>query len=78
MTNNLPAVDEENLEGNWRLRFLAGGTILGAVVGLATAYLMTKASEESRNGPPDVSVMDAVGVSLSVMGVIRAIAALGD
>ena len=51
---------------------------MGAIVGLGTAYLLAKNSEESHGGPPDISVGDAIKSSVAVLGVMRAIASLGD
>lgn len=74
-SSSVPALPETD---NWRPKVLLIGTVIGAVVGLGTAYLLAKTSEESHGGPPDISVGDAIKSSVAVLGVMRAIASLGD
>ena len=50
----------------------------GALLGLATAYLMVRTAEENKGGPPTVNTVDALKASIGVIGIIRSIAALGD
>ena len=63
---------------NWRTKFLLIGGILGAVVGVGTAYLMARTAEESQAGPPQISTGDAVKAAVAVIGTVRGLAALGD
>lgn len=68
----------QNNENNWKPKFILAGTAVGAVVGLATAYLLARTAEENRSGPPQISTADALKVGVSVIGVVRGIAALGQ
>jgi hypothetical protein len=63
---------------NWMPRWLLGGTILGAALGLLTAYLMVRNAQESRGGPPEISVTEGIGATIAMIGVVRTIASLGD
>lgn len=62
----------------WRTRVLLIGAGIGAVVGVATAYLLARTAEESGGGPPKISTGDAVKAAVGVIGVVRGIASLGD
>ncbi len=72
-------------------KMLAVGGLLGAVVGLAAAYLYTKnvemqAEEEVEENPeaekgvvaPAVSPLEAMAVIMSVIGTMRQIISLGQ
>ena len=63
---------------NWKTKFLIGGAAIGALVGLAAAFLLTRAADERGSGPPQISTGDAMKALLGVIGVVRGIAALGD
>lgn len=63
---------------NWKTQFLMIGTLAGAIVGAATAYLMIRTAEENESGPPQIKTGDALKTSLNVITIVRAIAALGD
>jgi hypothetical protein len=63
---------------DWQLRVIAVGGILGAVIGLLTSYLLVRTSRENRNGPPAISTGDALKVGITTIGLVRAIASLGD
>ena len=65
-------------EQNWKNKTLLLGTILGALVGLGTAYLLSRTAEESGQGPPKITTSDAIKATLGVIGVMRGIASLGD
>ncbi len=69
---------EEQLNENWRTTFYLGGTIIGALIGLATAYLMVRSAEEQGGQPPKISTADAVRIGVSTIGLVRGIAVLGD
>lgn len=64
--------------GNWKLKVMLIGTVAGALVGLGTAYLMTRTAEESNNGPPKISTGDALKAGINIIGVMRGIAALAN
>jgi predicted secreted protein len=67
---------EEN--ENWKLKLLIGGAGGGALLGVGTSYLMARASEEKRSGPPEFKTMNVLKIVISMFGLIRGIAALGD
>jgi hypothetical protein len=63
---------------NWKNKFLLAGTIVGALAGLGTAYLLARTAEERGDGPPEIKTVDALRATVGLIGVVRAIAALGD
>jgi hypothetical protein len=63
---------------NWKTKMLVGGVALGAGVGLATAYLLSRTIEERGGDTPDINTMDALKAVIGVIGVVRGIAALGS
>ena len=67
-----------DLNDNWKIRVLVGGTVLGAVTGLAAGYLFSRTAEEKNETPPKLHTMDAIKVIVGVIGVVRGIAALGE
>lgn len=73
--NNLENIRAQN---DWKTRYMIGGALIGAVVGVLTAYFLVKNAEETRGGPPEIKSMDVVRSGVGVVGLIRAIAALGD
>lgn len=63
---------------NWKIKMLIGGAIVGAVLGTGTSFLMARTSEEKRGGPPEFKTMEVLKIAISLFGLIRGIAALGD
>ncbi len=63
---------------NWKIKMLIGGALVGAVLGTGTSFLMARASEEKRGGPPEFKTMEVLKIAISLFGLIRGIAALGD
>jgi hypothetical protein len=68
----------ETSTDNWKTKFLVIGSLLGALTGLGTAYLLARAAEEKGGGPPQITTGDAIKMAVGVFGVARGIAALGD
>ncbi len=73
---------EENkiVEGNqtmWKVQTLVIGGVLGALVGLGAAFLLTKRAEQK--GTP-LAITPGKGVQLGVMiaGLLRSILSLGE
>lgn len=62
---------------SWKTQFLFIGALSGAIVGAATAYLMIRTAEENNSGPPQITTGDALKTGLNIIGIVRAIAALG-
>jgi hypothetical protein len=67
---------EEN--ANWKIYMLAIGTVMGAVIGGGTAYLMARKAEEKQSGPPKIEITDALRIGINGIGLIRGIVALSD
>lgn len=65
-------------EDNWKPRVLVAGTAIGALAGLAAGYLLSRSTEEKGDDPPEITTIDAIKVTIAIIGVIRAIATLGD
>ena len=54
------------------------GAVAGALLGLGTAFLLARSSDERSGGPPEVSTLDAIKVGVGIIGLVRGIASLGD
>lgn len=67
---------EENM--NWKKNIVILGAIVGALIGVGTGYLLTRAADESGGQPPKITTGDAFKIALGVIGVVRGIAALGE
>lgn len=67
----------DGINENWKTRLLIGGAVAGALLGLATAFLLARAAEEQGDGPPQIKTMDVIKVAAGVVGTMRGIAALG-
>jgi hypothetical protein len=65
-------------EDNWKPRVIIAGTAIGALAGLAAGYLLSRTAEESGGDPPKIGTIDGIKVTLAIIGVVRAIASLGD
>ncbi len=60
------------------MKTLIVGTALGAALGLTSAWLLARASSETRGGPPHISTGDALKLGVTTFGLVRAIVGLGD
>lgn len=65
-------------DDNWKAKTYLIGALIGAGVGLTTAALLAKSSDENLGGPPRISSGDLLKLSIGVLGMMRGIAALGD
>lgn len=63
---------------SWRTKTLILGGIIGALVGVGTAYLLARTADESGGGPPKISTGDAIKSAIGIVGIMRGIASLGD
>jgi hypothetical protein len=62
---------------DWRMKaFLVGG-VVGALFGLASAYIYVR-SVEKRGEPPELAPSDAVGLGLTALGLLRQIASVNE
>jgi hypothetical protein len=69
---------ESMTDQQWKTKTLILGAIVGAILGVGTAYLMNRTAEESGGGPPEITTGDAVKAAIGIIGVVRGIASLGD
>ncbi|PID84913.1 MAG: hypothetical protein CSA11_01075 [Chloroflexi bacterium] len=63
---------------DWKIQILIGGALIGALLGVGTSYLMARAAEEQRGGPPEFKTMEILKIAISIFGIIRGIVTLGD
>lgn len=75
MNYEIAAMDRQ---GNWQTKVLLTGSVIGAVIGLVTSWLLIRTARETRGGPPSITTGDAIKVGVTTIGLVRAIAALGD
>jgi hypothetical protein len=66
-----------NDENGWRVRTLLIGALVGALTGLAGAFLLVRRAEE-RGTQPKVDAGEGIRISLLVMGLLRQVALLGE
>jgi hypothetical protein len=59
---------------NWKPKALVIGSVIGAVVGAAAAYLLVQRSKD--DGAPKVTVGDGVKIGVLVFGLLRSITSL--
>jgi ABC-type Fe3+-siderophore transport system permease subunit len=62
---------------NWKPRMLMIGAVLGALVGLGAAYLISQQAERSGK-KPEMTAGAGIRLGLLVLGLLRQVAALGD
>jgi len=72
----MPPVEDN--EGNWRVKVLIVGGVLGALLGVGSAYLMVRTAEEAGRKSPEIGTGDAIRIVIALIGLVRGIAALGD
>jgi hypothetical protein len=65
-------------EDNWKIKVLVASTIVGAIVGLSTGFLLSRTIAESGREKPDINTMDAIKVAIGIIGLMRGIASLGS
>ena len=71
-------IETTELDNSWKTKTYLIGGVAGLLIGLGTAFLLIRSSDERVGGPPEVSTMDALKVGVAVIGLVRGIAALGD
>ncbi|MEM9773093.1 MAG: hypothetical protein AAF902_00835 [Chloroflexota bacterium] len=70
--------DQTPQNNGWQNRFLVAGALIGALAGLVSAWMLVKSAEKKHDGPPEISNADLLKSTVGVIGIIRAIASLGD
>lgn len=64
---------------NWKTKAIILGTIVGALIGLGAATLFTRNADKNGSGEaPEVSTAEALGLAISVIGLVRGISSLAD
>jgi hypothetical protein len=68
---------EERADSSWKMNTLLIGGVLGALVGVGAAFLLTKRAEQQGS---KLSITPGKGVQLGVMlaGLLRSILTLGE
>jgi hypothetical protein len=61
----------------WRNKTLIIGAVAGLLLGLASAYIVIKRSEEM-NEMPQITPGDGVKIALGVLGVLRLVADVAE
>ncbi len=69
---------EMELNNSWKTKTYIIGAVAGALLGLGTAFLLARSSDERSGGPPEVTTLDALKVGVAVIGLVRGIASLGN
>lgn len=65
------------MEENWKTKFLVIGGLIGLLSGIGAAYILIKRAEQE-NYTPQVSPREGVALGLSLLGVLRLVAGLGE
>ncbi len=68
---------ERDAMSSWKVKVLAGGTLIGALLGLGTAYLLTRRAEKEGK-PLTINALQGVRVGMSLLGVIRQLLTLDE
>jgi hypothetical protein len=66
-----------NPESNWRVRTMLLGGVLGALTGVAAAYLLIRRSEDGEQ-PPKIGAGEGVRLGLLLLGLLRQVTELGS
>jgi hypothetical protein len=65
-----------NPDSNWRVRTMLLGGVLGALTGVAAAYLLIRRSEDGEQ-PPKIGAGEGVRLGLLLLGLLRQVTELG-
>lgn len=77
MDDDITVPSEEQVDTSWKVRTLVIGGLLGALIGLGAAYLLTRRAEEQGT---TLSISPGKGMQMGVLvaGLLRSILSLGD
>lgn len=64
-------------EKNWKASTMVIGTVIGAVVGALSAFILIKRAEADQT-KPKLTAGEGVQVGLGVLGVLRLISGIGS
>jgi hypothetical protein len=64
-------------EGNWKAKTLLAGGLLGALAGVAAAYLLVRRSEAS-GGRPRLGAGEGIRLGVLLLGLVRQVSQLGE
>lgn len=70
-------VKQDEFNPNWQAKTLALGGVVGAAIGLLSAYLLVKNSERTGNRP-EFSTREGMKIGVLLFGVVRSIANLWE
>jgi hypothetical protein len=70
-------VEENQTDNSWKIQTLVVGGVVGALVGLGAAYLLTKRADQKGT---QLAITPGKGVQLGVLlaGLLRSILSLGE
>jgi hypothetical protein len=66
-----------NSEDSWKPKALLIGALIGALTGLAGAFLLVRRSE-AKGTKPELEAGEGLRIGLLVMGLLRQVALLGE
>jgi len=64
-------------DGNWKMKTLLVGGLLGAFAGVTAAYLLVRRSEASGE-PPRLGTGEGLRLGVLMLGLIRQVSQLGE
>lgn len=65
------------VESNWKAKALFVGALVGALVGLGSAYLLVQRAE-SQDGEMRMGTGEGIKLGLLVLGLLRQVSQLGE
>jgi len=68
---------EEYVDRSWKIKTLAGGALIGAIAGLAGAFLLTRRAEKKGESVA-VTPTEGIKIGVLVLGLLRALGKLGE
>ncbi len=70
-------MEDYEVDSSWKNRTLIAGTVIGALTGLAAAYLLTRRAEKDE-ATSAITTSQGLKLGLLVLGLLRQIGQLGD
>jgi hypothetical protein len=64
------------MDGNWKIKAMIMGGIIGAVSGVGAAYILVQRAEVE-NAQPRLSAGEGVTLGLGILGLLRLVANMG-